>query len=246
MPGWTRASELDRTLNCVGSNLVPVSRLVSDGVIKAGAWGTFVHYWKETGELLDTSEFYDSFKKTFDKKWEIIGSPELRETLWPTVGGIGHHETAYAYNCETQEVLRYDGADKERWKRGFSSEWICGSLDYEGEREGYLWVDDLKTGAMFDTRPDRTYQLYFYAMCASIHRYQEIRDVVVSITHWPKYPLTIVPDQRYGFLPAKRIMKFQKLVQFRYEEWKQGYSINTFNLGSHCTYCPAGNNCPVQ
>lgn len=243
MPGWTRASELDRTLNCVGSKLIPSSRLVSEGVKKAGAWGTFCHYWKETGELLKTSEFYDSFKKTFDKKWENVGSPELRENLWPSTG---QHEVAYAYSCDTGEVIRFDGTGKDAWKSGFGSEWICGTLDYEGERDGYLWVDDLKTGGQFDTPPDRIYQLYFYAMCASISKFGRIRGTVVSITHWPKYTLTVAPVQKFGFLPRKRVLKFQKLVQFRYEEWKMGYSLDSFNPGSHCTYCPAGNSCPVQ
>jgi hypothetical protein len=240
VPGWTRASELDRTLYCVGSKLVPATRLVSEGVKKAGAWGTFVHYWKETGELLDTSDFYESFKKTFDKKWDIVGSPELREGLWPSTG---LHEVSYSYNCTTGAVASYTESGAVAWKDAHTEQFVCGTADYVGELDGLLWVDDLKTGALFNTPPDRSLQLYYYAACASIARFDAIHDTVVSITRWPKYPLSIMPERKWGFLPARRIEKFIVLLVSKYEEWLDGYDIAKFNPGDHCVFCPV--ECPL-
>jgi hypothetical protein len=242
--GWTRASELDRVLYCVGSSTVPVTRVVSESTKRAGLWGTFVHYWKETGTLLDTSEFYDSFKKTFDKKWEIIGSDELREELWPS---SGCHEVSYSFNCETESVGRYDEPGADKWKQSHSSEWVCGTCDYEGEMEGLLWLDDLKTGALYTTPPDKCLQLYYYSLCASLYKYGEERDVVASITRWPKSPLSVLPDRKFGFIPAKRLVKFKKLLVSAYEVWLDGYDVNSFNPGDQCVFCPVGkaNKCPV-
>lgn len=241
---WARASELDRVVWCTASKILPPSRLISDNVKKAGAWGTFVHYWKETGELLTSSDYFDSFKKTFDKKWEIVGSPELRETLWPV---NGNHEVAYAYDCETGTVGQYLETNKEAWKASQPFQYVTGTCDYEGEVEGLVWVDDLKTGAMFDTPADRSLQLYFYGLCASIFRWGDVQDVVVSITHWPKYPLSIYPDRRWGYLPAKRVKRFQSLLTETYDKMREKMDImDRVNPGEWCLYCPAGLSCPIE
>ena len=240
MPGWTRASELDRSLRCVGSKLIPPQRMLSSGVLKAGAWGTFVHHWKETGNLLTKSEYYDSFKSTFEKK--ILPS---RDELWPI---NGEHEVSYAYNCENGTVARYTGAPNE-WKDSHNSQWVCGTNDYEREEDGWgeklFWIDDLKTGGTFNTPPSECLQLYFYAMCANLYAHQEIRSTLVSITHWPKYPLNSIPDRKTHYLEANKIEKFRNLLLTRYNEWLEGYKLDAFNLGNHCLYCDAAYKCPV-
>lgn len=243
---WTRASELDRSLRCVGSKLIPANRLVSENTRKAGAWGTFVHYWKETGELLDTSEFYESFKKTFDKKWDLIGSPELRENLWPE---SGIHEAAFSFDCETGSVGYSQEPGKELWKQNHPESWVTGTCDYVGETEGILWVDDLKTGALYDTPPDRSLQLYFYAMCAGKFFRGRIVDVAVTITRWPKYPLSIIPERKTGFLPATRIRRFEQLLVAKYQSYvvflQRDIEPHMFSVGDQCTYCPSIQKCPV-
>lgn len=239
--GWTRASSIDRALQCTGSvhlwNTVPAVRLIqkSENAQTAAAWGTMVHTWKETGIVEGT----ESHVKTFNKKLATLEASGIsRLDIWPA---SGFHEVSVAYHCVDGRVaICYEG-DANIFKEGHPEPWITGTLDYylfDGKK---LIVDDLKTGAMFDKDPEEMGQMYFYCMVLNkILRPTE--EPTVSVTHWPKYTLDCLPDRREGTLSFVQLGKFEDRLKSDYVKYK---TIPEFKLGDECDWCPVKSLCPL-
>lgn len=242
---WSRASSLDRTLQCVGSaalyNNTPALKLIPkpENAIKAAEYGTLVHHWKETGKV----EGSDSHVKTFNKKLGFLKTAGIsRLDLWPAAG---FHEVAVAYNCiDGRVAILYEG-DTDAFKTGHSEPWITGSCDYYLKDDGGLLVDDLKTGMLWDKSARACAQLYFYAMnIAKVHHVQETE---IRITHWPKYPLERLPefmDDEPVIITSETFARLESRLKKDYLNYK---STNPeFRLGEACEYCPAKSLCPLQ
>lgn len=239
---WTRASQLDRTLQCPGHLTIPHTREMSERALDAAEYGTMVHRWAETGEVVGKKGHI----KTFEKKLAVLQTNGVtRQTLWPV---SGYHEVTFAYNCVDGRlgVSWLKGEDAKNAKMAYGDDWITGTADYVYyDRERNLYgVNDLKTGMMFDSEPDELSQLYFYLMCWQ--KYNGVRaddDGLLSITHWPKYPIDAVPGYEERVIKGIRIGKFENYIRKLHSEYRKGNS--PFLLGSECEYCPAHADCPL-
>lgn len=246
---WVRASSLDRTLQCLAStylfNTNPKVRLVgvSERAADAGEYGTMVHHWKETGEVVGK----ESHVKTFTKKLDELKAAGIeRLAIWPN---SGYHEVAVAYNCVTGIVdIAHEGGSNE-FKSSHSEPWVTGTLDYYiFLPDGRIAVDDLKTGAMFNKEPDEIAQTYFYLMCLE-KVYKTGKDGFVSITHWPKYPIAGLPIRSEGEIPIELLQQFEERLKRDYSIYKTN-DLNQmmFRLGDECDFCPvkSAGLCPLQ
>jgi hypothetical protein len=237
---WTRASQLDRVLQCPGHLTLPHTRELSERALDAAAYGTMVHRWAETGEVSGTK----SHVKTFEKKLAVLETNGVtRETLWPV---SGFHEVTFAYNCVDGRlgVCWLKGEEAARAKLAYGDDWITGTADYVYRKDGLCGVDDLKTGMMFDSEPDELSQLYFYLMCWQIYNgIRDDKDGLLSIHHWPKYPLSALPGYEQRVIPGYRIGKFENYIRSLHKKYRAGDA--PFVLGAECEYCPAQEACPL-
>lgn len=238
---WSRASGLDRTLQCPGHLTLPHKRELSERALDAAEYGTMVHRWAETGAISGKK----SHVKTFEKKLDILQANGVtRQSLWiPT----GYHEVTFSYNCVDGRVgvcwLKGEGALE--FKQQHDDDWITGTADFVFMRDGVCGVNDLKTGMMFDSQPDELSQLYFYLMCW--RKYcgaAPESDGILSVTHWPKYPLGALPVEEERIVKGSLMVKFENYLKKVHSEYKKGNS--PFELGSECEYCPAIQDCPLQ
>lgn len=234
---WTRASNLDRTLQCLASqflwNTTPAIRLQpkSDRVIDSAAYGTMVHHWKETGDIVGS----ESHVKTFTKKLKYLETCGVdRLEIWPVTGW---HEVAVAYNCVDGRVaVSYEG-NTDEFKGKYSEPWVTGSMDYVDTSTDVLWIDDLKTGMLFDKAPGAIAQTYFYLMC--MMKIFPRRAGRVSITHWPKYPVENVPVRTEDDISLDLLGKFEELLVKKYKRYKT--DPMQFKVGEECSWCPVLN-----
>jgi hypothetical protein len=236
--GWTRASNLDRTLQCLGHLTLPWDDTKSDRAIEAAAYGTLVHTWKETGKV-DVNSSYPGHAKTFEKKLTVLEAAGLsRQDIWPT----GFHEVSFAFNCKDGRLgtCWVKGEAAHQWKKSHGKQWITGSADLIDVDQ--LWVDDLKTG-MVKAEPDELGQLFFYAMCLSKYVARQ-EPVKVSITHWPKYPIDALPNRLEAEISYKKLVKCEQYLMSLYGDFKAGKT--PFALGPECDFCPAFAACPLQ
>lgn len=240
--GWTRASQLDRTLQCPGHLTLPHTRTLSEGAQNAADYGTTVHNWKATGVVSGVGTKAKSHEKTLKNKLEILATNGItRETIWPSASASGFHEVSFAYNCVDHRLAVHWGPYNVEWKKSYTDDWIAGTADYVGWTDtGLPWVDDLKTGMLFESQPTEMGQMFFYCMCWNKYN-SGVCDVLSSVTHWPKYPLPVLPTRTEGVLTWARLQKFEKYICELYTSGKR-----PFNLGPECEYCPAFESCPLQ
>lgn len=249
---WTRASQLQRSIQCPGSaylyNTVPAVRLArkSDNALNAAEYGTIAHHWKQFGEIPQKTESdptfdrWNSAQKTFQKKLGYIETRGItRENVWPG----GWHEVSVAYNCVDKRVsVQWEG-DAVSFKQAHTLDWITGTADWVKFDSGTILLDDLKTGAMFDDEPDEMAQMYLYMLCFS--KVFRANKYVPSVTTWPKYPIENEPERINGDckieISQSQLDKFEDLLSKKYQK----YGPN-FKLGSECLYCPAMSICPLQ
>lgn len=230
---WTRASNLDRTLQCLASqflwNTTPAIRLQpkSEKAVDSAAYGTMVHHWKETGDVIGS----ESHVKTFSKKLKYLETCGVdRLEIWPATGW---HEVAVAYNCVDNRVaVSYEG-DADNFKSRYSEPWVTGSMDYVHLFPDRVWIDDLKTGMMFDKDPGAMAQTYFYLMC--IMKLFPREKGIVSVTHWPKYPVENLPVRTEDEISVDLLTKFEQLLIKKYNRYKS--DPMQFKLGDECEYC---------
>lgn len=236
---WTRASQLDRTLQCPGHLTLPHRRELSERALDAAEYGNLVHRWAETGKVSGSK----SHCKTFEKKLAVLQAHGItRETLWNVAG---YHEVTFAYNC-------VDGRLGVCWLRGDASidfkqkhddDWITGTADFVYIKNGFCGVNDLKTGMLFDSQPDELSQLYFYLMCWQKYCGKIGTDGYLEVNHWPKYPIDTLPCVEERLVPNLRLHKFEAYLGKLHRNYKNGDS--PFVLGAECEYCPAQEDCPL-
>lgn len=181
-----RASESNRALICPASLVLPRTPRTSAKRDDAAAFGTFVHYWAETGDS-EPEWASESHKKTFRKKLAMTLID--RNDWWPD--GEGQHEVPFALHLLTLQVLRYSGQRDggDAWKKAFNSEWLTGTVDWVGTKDGWTWVDDLKTGA-WPVDAATSGQLRSYALPVWVEEGCPAEwNAYLSITQWPKYKL---------------------------------------------------------
>lgn len=186
MPGWTRASESNRVLVCLGSLFLPQTpeSEKSERSKEAIDWGVMVHAWKQTGAI----QGRPNHEKLFLKRLRETGIN--RDDYWPPTG---RHEVTMAYNCLTGEVVTYDGSDVDDWKEGLTAEYIGGTADYLGTIMGEPWVCDLKTGSWPPVQPEESWQVKVYDLCAWVLGGRQ-GGTYGSIQWWPRYPADGLPQ----------------------------------------------------
>lgn len=235
MPPLFRASQGDQFFACPEF----INLVTPEGNAKAQAefnpkkaeWGSMVHHWKETGEFWHPSDdkneialFYERVKETDEKS----------TVLWPI---NGHHEASIAYNwLNDYAVVEFNVKDDNAWRDGFDKEWITGKCDYFRLANGTLWVDDLKTGQLWDKRPRECVQLAIYAIALNRAGY-DCDYVRLTITHWPKYPKA--PPVRY----EGQIFEVDKLDGFRDRLYKLCKKQVINPSAENCRFCPARFDC---
>lgn len=215
---WTRASELDRSLVCLASTILPRD---PDTRGEGAAWGVMVHRWKATG-LVRAEPEHRNHEGLFRKKLAVngLGTPELeaefREEWWP---GGGRHEIGVAMDCKSSAWAQVAGTDEslEEWKTSWPESWVTGTLDYVADLLDDPWVDDLKTGREAPS-PDSA-QLLFYGLATarlwSVHRSWMDR-VVLSVTHWPRYPVVGLPTRTWTEIDAATLDSFEMRLKLKW------------------------------
>lgn len=248
---WTRASELDRVLECQGALFLPHGER-SERAQESAAWGTMVHHWKATGDILAVP----GYEKHADQ-FRLRPKPS-REALWPL---DGRHEVSVAIDCLGKGVALYDGCGAQthdEWKAARPHSWVTGTLDYYGELFGIPWVDDLKTGR-FCPDPSQSAQFLFYGL-AVYRLYPDPPDhLSLTVTHWPRYPKARPPQRKQALVTAEDLDLFEKGLRDAYEkhlalgggrQWSGSVSglklEKSLTTGDHCLYCPSKGACPAM
>lgn len=235
---WARASESDRNLVCPGPLVIPRREQKSERSKEALAWGQMVHAWKATGEIRG-EKGYEKHARLFDP------GHVNREELWPSTG---RHEVALARNtCTKSAGSLENGSDKERdeWKASHNELWEVGTADYVGEIFGDLWVDDLKTGSWPPTPPGESLQIRWYALVAARVRGYE-GNVVVSITHWPRYPKGRQPVRYWDHVTQRQLEELENRLGALNSLLRSGAERvkERLNPGQEqCQFCPSALNC---
>lgn len=233
---WSRASELERVLACPAAGHLPRLELVKTS--DAADWGTSTHCWKETGKP------WEQYAKVFERRLAALEKAGMsRESLWPA---DGRHEVAVAVACGGWAFLEHEGdlAERDAWKQSFDQTFAVGTADYFGQLTGQWWVDDLKTGREVPTDPRELVQLQFYG--SYLVRKHDVDEVLLSITHWPRYPADGAPVRYWAEWTEDDADVFlEQLGRARRAV------LNSSKLpypdarpGAHCCYCPAQAHCP--
>lgn len=246
---WARASELERLLECPGSAVLPRE---PDRTIEAGQWGRMVHRWKATG-VVEPEPGFPNHGPLLDDR--IRRTNPDRRTLWP-----GSHELAVWLVPLGSAALLH--GDDPRWKSGAPPDAISGTTDHLGEVLGDPWIDDLKTGR--EPPGPLSPQTLFYALAVARCTHPPPGRVLVSITHWPRYPRDGLPTRSWATVTAHQLDAFehrlerlrQQVVHLRglvpdVTASSQPPSVppsllGALRPGSACTYCPSRNSCPAQ
>lgn len=232
-------------LVCPGSLTLPRNDTGSPAAREAAAWGTMVHRWKATGEILAEPE-HPQHDKLFRYRLHTSGTD--RAVWWP---GDGKHEVGVAVNTLTGAVDRRTGPgpDIDAWKASQPDEAVVGTADWVGTFFGEPWVDDLKTGkAEYLVPAGASQQLLLYAYALS----GGAPAVWVSITHWPRYPRDQQPVRTMHRHTRDDLDSFfRRLVSTRNKVLlNRSLPIDeTIGLDAStrwCVYCPSRAVCPER
>jgi hypothetical protein len=222
---------------------------------EAAAWGTTAHTWMATGEVR-APEGWEKLNGLFAKKLRESGldgeaGRAFRESWWPPGGRF---EVAVAIDCAGGGVGWAElGGDDAAWKTAHPDSWVTGTLDYVGEVLGEPWIDDLKTGRWDPPPPGENVQLRLYALAAL--RMRDPRRpppgrVVLSMTRWPRYPLTGRPTRLWAEITPGELADFERRLRLRWalvsrlRAGDQDRVVDELVTGSHCQFCDVGVNCP--
>lgn len=171
---WTRASELARAIACPASVVLP---RVPDLGSRAAAFGTELHAWKAGGA---PSKSVTTWLTHQEPKWLN------REVMWPG----GQHEVLLGVS--EHDARRYAGTKEQNaYERSlWNHTWVAGEADWV--QWDLPWVTDLKTG-WHPGRPSLVVQLRTYGL--AVARVLQEPVVLLSIDHWPRYPLGTPPTR---------------------------------------------------
>lgn len=211
-----------------------------------------VHLWAATGKVVASPDF-PNHAKLFRKKLANNGLAnwdddlKFRESWWPPTG---LHEISVAVDCEGKGVAwsqLEESMAMNTWKLEKPESWVTGTLDYIGQILGDPWVDDLKTGSWPPLPPKQSAQLRLYAL-AALRLTRPVDPVpsrvVLSITHWPRYPVIGLPKRYYHEVLPKHLDKFEKMLRKAWKQYESGEAeLNPGEL--QCVFCPARAACPV-
>jgi hypothetical protein len=205
----------------------------SAAAIAAADYGTLVHYWKETGEI---DPAWAARKDVELLRRKLAATGVERETWWPAHGA---HEESFAIRLESMTVewrmLPKDAADK--WKAQFDRlAYVTGTIDWHDAVEWEAHVDDLKTGRR-SVRPDSP-QLKTYAAALWLRRGKPA-GVTASVTHWPKYPLGLLPVRTSKVLTAGVLRDHLDRLRLA------AGSTGEINPGECCRWCDCRPDCPA-
>ncbi len=240
---FSRASSLDRNFKCYGGEVLERgadTRSVSTKI--AADWGTMVHHWVETGEVVAINA-RTNLVPLFKKKLEVTGV--RREQWWPH---DAQHEVALAVKPfeAYAEMVAGTKVEKEAWKASLGPEWATGTMDGRWWMFDVLNVDDTKTGRWVSWE-DYEEQQRFYALGTS--RVLDYRGPVhATLTHWPRYPVDNRPERFGRVIEQDELLAFEKrLVGLRDGILRAREDREKLKLtaGDHCVFCPARMNCEL-
>lgn len=241
-------SSLDRLLACAGSEFLGGVDEKSEAARVAADWGTLVHHWKESGEIVAVNG-RENLPPLFEKK--LREGRVRREQWWPE---DMVHELALAVDPLSAVVHFAEGdrGAKEAWKAAQSDQYVTGSADGYAWMFDRLWVDDLKTGRDV-TFEQHEQQLKGYAL--GVARVLEYRGPVhATVTWWPRYPVVSQP-QRFGrVIEQDELLAFERRLVtlrdeiLRYREAKEKVVATEVHLagGPQCNWCPSRDECPSR
>lgn len=246
-----RASSLPLLTKCLGSDVLPrkVDPKYQEAAEIGATWGTMVHTWKETGNVVSSD------KRSSNALQKAIRESGIdRLALWP---GDGKHETAVAIRVDGIREVR----DSHVGVFGVP-EWVTGTGDFHWYLyDGELWVDDLKTGKSYPDengvnrfpQDPRSAQLKCYALAiAVLIGYTGI--VHVSVTHWPRLPLEArhkEPDRIWTTFTTDELLDFWGELELLYRQTDEARraiagdegSVVHLTPGDHCRFCPSKSYC---
>lgn len=238
---WSRASALDRHLECAAASWLPRADrgawepgyLARAGDVPLlpppeddkhlAEWGTNMHTAKEGSPLAADP-------------WLSWMEPH-RETLWPA--HLGQHEIPFGLCCRTGllEVWAPADGDKDRWKRSRGPSFVTGTMDWWGQLPGgEPWVDDLKTG-WFAPRVTIPQMLLYSLVAARRARSQTVR---ASITHWRRG--WEEPERKWLQVGPATLEAFQDDL---FAAYRRAMAGPLPRAGAHCRYCPSAQVCPT-
>lgn len=265
-----RASSLPLLTKCTGSLVLPCSEEKSKNAEDAADWGTMVHHWAQTGEVVPLykelkSEQHRANKRAAALERAIRESGIDRLSLWP-IGGT--HEGGLS--------LRVDGCERTASRDDTPRNgWITGHFDYQWWLwDGELWVDDLKTGKFyanpeprwpghvseiavgenrFPPRADSEQQRFYALTLCQLLGYSG--PVHTSVTHWPRLPLThrhAPPTRTWHHYTYDELVAYWGQLEQIYRDHKHNERVLVdggelkLNPGVWCRFCPARNDCLMK
>lgn len=213
MGTWARASGLTTALACPPSTVMPKVNRERDS---SAFFGTELHAWKAGGEPTERVAAWLARQRTIRVPGDLWPGGRHEVLLWLTTRSCGLADRG----VENRDLFPHN------WTAG-EADWIT--------LEGLIpWVDDLKTGAWEPGTPRP--QLLFYALVLS-----EVTgsDVMVSVTHWPRYPLGEPPRRETRVFTRPELAKFRTHLENRRDLGK------SLAPGDYCKFCDARPGCPA-
>lgn len=242
---FARFSSIDRLLECAGGAVMQADgdETKSEYTKTAADWGTMVHHWKETGEIITVND-RKNLPPLFEKKLRESGV--RRDVWWPESLGI-LHETAVAVAPFEEYRMSDEGGrdEKDAWKKAHSDRFATGTCDGRWWMFDTLTIEDLKTGREV-TYEQHQGQVTGYAL--GVARALDYRGPVsLMICHWPRYPVVGVPRRFGKVVEQDELLAFEKrLSRLRDDVLRGREAAEKMRLrtGEHCLYCPSKRYCP--
>ncbi len=236
---WSSPSRLDQSIGCPASCVLPKAPDVESS---SAQWGHEVHAWKDGKPPTKRLE-----------KWLAEGGypANIRETLWPG----GEHEVILWANpdghVERLYELPEDRSKVDKWSMFYIIDWMA--------EDGLVpHLDDLKTGRF---PPASATQNWAYAW-AYLRWRKHVDQVLVSVTHWPRYPKGNQPTRvKSELLDREQVMAWwggvvipaQRLAQgplapydYRPDPEPDGMTLAAEwpNANGYCRWCRSKPHCP--
>lgn len=228
-----RASSSDRIVKCPASLVLPRVREANDRRDDAAAYGTLVHHWMETG---DADPKWAAKNHVTLLKRKLMASGTKREHWWQ--GGV--HESTWALNLRTLDLQKHAGFSQARdiWKESFDPvEWLTGTIDWSSTDP--LAADDLKTGWCPEVKYNK--QLLSYGLFLWLSVQRVVDRISLSITHWPKYPLTITPV-RHSWVATSIDLECH-LADLQFAMDNRDLEVYDGSGKGHCRFCESKKHC---
>ena len=229
------ASALGRAEACIGS--------------------TVLHGYDESGEYAATGSAVDRFVQTAKTKGKALALAEAPVELRPYLDALtldrvpdgAEYQVAFALHALTGEVRRIPGRGAGYPNLG--DEWILGTSDIVGVRDGRAMVWDLKWGAYTIGRdPADDLQLGFYGVCAARIAGTDEVEVGFLRAGWDGVlrPEMALLDAMALDAMEERIRGIWRRASAATSLYADGTEAPRLHVGQWCTYCHARRSCPAQ